>query len=67
MTKSKMTKEEIARSSAHRYRAAFSWFTIEETRVIQHALESYIKLGPDSSWPIQLARDLLKGITDDKS
>ena len=58
----KMTKEEQAQSSAHRYRNAFGWFTIEETRVIQHALQNYIKLGPDSSWPIKLARDLLKDI-----
>ena len=63
----KMTKEEQTRSSVHRYRNAFGWFTIDETRVIQQALESYIKLGPDTSWPIQLARDLLKGVTDDKS
>lgn len=63
MTKSKATKEQIAQSSAHRYRNAFGcgWLTIEEIRVIQHALENYIKLGPDTSWPIQLARELLKG------
>lgn len=57
----KMTKVEIAQSSAHRYKQAFGWFTIEEARVIQHALENYIKLGPDTSWPIQVARELVKG------
>ena len=56
-----MTNEEIARSSANRYRSAFSWLTEVETRVIQHALENYITLGPDNSFPIKLARDLLKG------
>lgn len=59
---SKMTDEDIARSTELRVRKAFGWLTIEETRVIQHALQNYIKLGPDSSWPIQLARDLLKEI-----
>jgi hypothetical protein len=58
----KMTKEEQAQSSAHRYRNAFGWFTIEETMVIKRSLETYIALGPDTSWPIKLARDLLKNV-----
>jgi len=58
----KMTKEEIARSTKLRCIKAFGWLTIDETQVIKHALENYIKLGPDSSWPIQLARELLKDI-----
>jgi hypothetical protein len=56
-----MTKQEIAQSTAVRYRNAFSWFTIEETRVLQRALETYAELGPETSWPIKLARDLRKG------
>jgi hypothetical protein len=60
----RITKEEIARSSELRYRKAFGWLTIEEIRVIQHALKTYIALGPDSSWPIKLARTLLQGTTE---
>ena len=60
-TKRPMTKQEIAQSSAHRYHCAFSWLTLEETRVIQHALEAYVTNNPDNSWPIKLAADLLKG------
>ena len=63
----KMTKEQQAQSTAHRYRNAFSWLTIEERRVIQHALKNYIELGPDSSWPIKLARDLLNGASEPHS
>lgn len=58
----KPTKEEIAQSTKLRCFKAFGWLTIEETQVIKRALENYIKLGPDTSWPIQLARDLLKDI-----
>jgi hypothetical protein len=60
MTTKQMTDEEIAQSSELRYRNAFGWLTTDETRVIQHALKYYIAQ-PNSSWPIQLARDLLEG------
>jgi hypothetical protein len=59
----RITKEEIARSSELRYRKAFGWLTVDEVRVIQRALETYAELGPETSWPIKLARDLLKGAT----
>jgi hypothetical protein len=59
----RITKAEVARSRNLRYRNAFGWLTIDETRVLQHALKTYIALGPDTSWPIKLARDLLKGTT----
>ena len=34
------------------------WLTASERRVLQHALDYYIKLGPENSFPIQLAREL---------
>lgn len=56
----RMTKAENDRASTVRYRSAYSWFTLDEVRVLQHALETYIALGPDNSFPIKLARELLK-------
>ena len=57
-----LTKEETVRTSLHRYRNIYGWLTEVELRVLEHALENYIKLGPDNSVPIMVARDLLKGI-----